>query len=240
MDDDFSSLEAFADQFAGNWRFFPDFIWLRNDITDPEQWGIIYTRNSQSTPIEIVNAEHLKHLLWVYLHHKSKKRKQKHVYHIHDRHFAAGLTEGFLIRVYDTTGNVTNAYATLYDHLSALRDYPVADDEALDKLEAELFADEWQEILDSIIAHFDGEHHPIADGEYRYYVNLKLLDDISGIEKLILKHNPRDYWSSDTGYFNMSHFLYDITDGRITFDEIFFACPDTICLNFSAILLSQA
>ena len=96
----FDSLEAFAKQFAGNWRSFLGYTWTRDDIADPEHWGIIYTKNAQSTPIEIVNAEHLKHLFWVYLHHKSKRpNAQKHVYEIRDRHFAAGWPDGFLIRV---------------------------------------------------------------------------------------------------------------------------------------------
>jgi|GEM_PF-3525905 len=236
MSHDFYSLETFAKQFAGNWRSFLGFSWTRDDIPDPEHWGIIYTKSSLSTPLKIVNAEHLKHLLWVYLHHKSKRQKQKHVYPIRDRHFAAGWKEGFLIRVYNSNGSITNACATLYDHLSALRDYPVADDEALDKLEAEIFADEWPDILKSILSHFDGERFPFLDKGYLYHVNLETLDDTGGIGDLLLKHDPRAYWSSETGYFDMAHFLCDITDGRVSFDDIFHACPENMFLNFSATL----
>lgn len=239
MEYNFDSLEAFAAQFAGNWRTFLGFIWTRTDIADPENWGIVYTKNRQSTPIEIVNAEHLKHLLWVYLNLKSKKRKQKHVFPIRDQHFAYGPTEGFLVRVYTADGRITNACATLYDHLSALRDYPVADDEALDKLEAEIFADEWPDILKMILAEFDGEHHPFYDDGYRYFVNLKKLDDTDGISNLFLKHNPRAYWSSETGFFRLQHFLYDIT-GRVSFDDIFTAHPENVMPNYSAVLANPA
>lgn len=233
----FDSLETFARDFAGNWRNFAGFIWTRNDIPDPEKWGVFYTRNGQSTPLEIVNAEHLKHLLWVYLHHKSKQQPaQKQVVEIRDRHFAAGWTEGFLIRVYAPDGTITNACATLYDHLSALREYPVADDEALDKLEAEIFADEWPDIMKSLVAEFDGEHHPFYDGDCKFYINLHHVTDTSEIGHLFFKHNPRQYWSSNTGCFRIQHFLYDITDGRITFAEMFAACPGSIAPPVSAIL----
>ena len=238
MDTTFTNLETFAKQFAGNWRFFSGFVWTRNDIPDPENWGIIYTKNRHSPPLEIVNAEHLKHLLWVYLFHKSKREKQKHVYQIRDRHFAAGQTEGFLLRAYNRNGTITNACATLYDHVSALREYPVADDEALDKLEAEIFADEWPDILRDILSHFDGEHHPILDDGYRYYFDLAALDETDDIGKLFMHHNPRAYWSSDTGYFNMARYLYDITDGRITFSDIFKACNALI--TYSAALANPA
>ena len=236
----FDSLETFASQFAGNWRDFLGFIWTRTDIPDPENWGIIYTKNRQSTPLEIVNAEHLKHLLWVYLNHKSKRQKQKHVYPIRDLHFAVGMTEGFLIRVYTADRHVTNACITLYDHLSALQEYPVADDEALDKLEAEIFADEWPDILISALSLFDGEHFPFVDDGYHYYVRLKILTNISGISTLFLKHNPRAYWSSETGYFNMVHFLTDITDGRVSFDDIFTAYPSNVTPCYSAVLANPA
>lgn len=234
------NLETFARQFAGNWRSFLGFTRTRTDIPDPENWGIFYTKNSRSTPLEIVNAEHLKHLLWVYLHHKSKRRKQKHVFTIRDRHFATGMTEGFLLRAFTPDGQITNACATLYDHLAALREYPVADDEALDKLEAEIFADEWPDIMKLIVAEFDGEHAAFHDNGYRYFANLQNIDDTTGISALLLKHNPRQYWSSETGSFRLQCFLYDITDGRITFDEIIAACPDSVMLNYSAELAECA
>jgi hypothetical protein len=204
MPHNFDNLET--RQFAGNWRSFLGYTWTRDDIADPEQWGIIYTKNSQSTPLEIVNAEHLKHPLWIYLNHKSKRQKQKHVYPIRDRHFAAGWTDGFLLRVYDRNGSITNACATLYDHLSALRDYPVADDEALDKLEAEMFAEDWPDIVKYLVAEFDGEHHPFFDGDCKVYIDLRGVSDTSGISRLFLKHNPRQYWSSDIRCFVFSIF----------------------------------
>lgn len=239
MEYNFDSLETFAVQFAGNWRSFMGFVWTRDDIADPENWGIVYTKNHLSTPLEIVNAEHLKHLLWVYLYHKSKKRKQKHVYPICDHHFAHGQTEGFLVRVFNG-GTVTNACATLYDHLSALRDYPVADDEALDKLEAEIFDDEWPDILRDILFNFDGERWPFSDDGYRYYINLKGIGDPSAIDALFRKHNPRAYWSSETGYFNITGFLDDITDGRVSCGEIFAAYPKNEFLTFAATLANPA
>lgn len=52
MEHDLDSLEAFATQFAGNWRSFLGYFWTRDDIADPENWGIVYTRHSRSTPIE--------------------------------------------------------------------------------------------------------------------------------------------------------------------------------------------
>lgn len=231
----FDNLESFARQFAGNWRSFLGFIWTRNEIADPEQWGIIYTKNSQSTPIEIVNAEHLKHLLWVYLHHESKgPNTQKQVHEIRDRHFAAGWTEGFLIRVYAPYGTITNPCTTLYDHLSALREYPVADDEALDKLEAEMFAEDWPDIVKYLVAEFDGERLPFFDGDCKLYIDLRDVGDTSGISRLFLKHHPRQYWSSDNRCFRIHHFLYDVMDGRITFAEMLAACPDTTTPTVSA------
>lgn len=110
----------------------------------------------------------------------------------------------------------------------------------IDKLEAQIFANEWPGILRDILSHFDGEHWPLYDDGYRYYVNLKTLDDTEKISALFLKHNPRAYWSGGTGFFDIDHFLCDITDGRVSFDEFFSAFPENVTPVYSALLANPA
>ena len=232
---DTTTLELFARSFAGNWRENSESIQNNSATPDPENWG--FFRTTGTTPIQITNREYLKYLLGVYLRYTPKRPDAvRQAIEFHSEQQKNGLTEGFLIRAYMPDGQIANACATLYDYINMVQEFPIADPEALDKLETEIFADEWPTILQSILREFDGNSHPFTDGDCQLTISLHNLTDTAALEKLFLRHNPRNYWWSVPNVFNMRLFLYDFTDGRVSFEELFNACPDTMTPTVSAIV----
>ena len=118
------TLEEAAMQAAGNWKRFTCFVWFRDDdVTNPEEWAIIYTHNRDSRLLDLSNADAIAKAMEPY----TKGDDPDVVMESHS-HWAVGHVDGFSIRVY-RDGGITDAFRTYHDLAERLADYPILDQE---------------------------------------------------------------------------------------------------------------
>jgi hypothetical protein len=126
------TLEQVAEDLVGNWQRFDSFVWFReNEITDPENWAIIYTPNRDSGLLDQSNAEQIAEALEPF----TGGDDPDVVFESHD-HWAVGHVDGFSIRVY-RDGVITDAFRTYHDLAERLADYPILDEEDYSRRELE-------------------------------------------------------------------------------------------------------
>jgi len=117
------SLEDAARRAVGNWRWFESFVWFREgDISDPENWAIIYTHNRDSRLLDLSNA----HLIAEAMRPFTEGGDPDVVMESHD-HWAAGRVDGFSVRVY-RNGELTDAFKAYHALAERLADYPILDE----------------------------------------------------------------------------------------------------------------
>src|SRR5271166_632056 len=113
------TLEDAAKQAAGNWQHFGSFVWFREqEITDPENWAIIYTHNRDSGLLDQTNADAIAEAMESF----TEGDDPDVVMESHS-HWAVGHVDGFSIRVY-RDGEITGAFRTYHDLMERLADYP--------------------------------------------------------------------------------------------------------------------
>jgi hypothetical protein len=130
------TLEDAAKVAAGNWQRFENFVWFReNEITDPEDWGIIYTHNRDGRLLDQSNAEQIAQAMEPF----ADGDDPNVVMESHD-HWAVGHVDGFSIRVY-RDGEITDAFRTYHKLSVRLADYPILDEEDYSRREYEATLD---------------------------------------------------------------------------------------------------
>ena len=115
-------IEDAAKKAAGNWRKFQSFAW-RAKPDKPDDWAIFYTHNSDSSLVAESNAAVFQRTLQPFL-----DEDEPDVVSECHRHWACGWVEGYSIRVYDTEGEVTKAFAAYVELALALQEYPILDE----------------------------------------------------------------------------------------------------------------
>ena len=126
------TLEEAATQAAGNWRRFGSFVWFRDDeVTDPENWAIIYTQNRDSRLLDQSNAQAVARAMGPF----TEGDDPEVVMESHD-HWAVGHVDGFSIRVC-RDGGITAAFLTYHHLAERLADYPILDEEDYGRREYE-------------------------------------------------------------------------------------------------------
>lgn len=126
------TLEEAATQAAGNWRRFGSFVWFRDDeVTDPENWAIIYTQNRDSRLLDLFNAQAVARAMGPF----TEGDDPEVVMESHD-HWAVGHVDGFSIRVY-RDGGITAAFHTYHHLAERLADYPILDEKDYGRREYE-------------------------------------------------------------------------------------------------------
>lgn len=114
-----------AKELAGNWRKFNSFAWhARDDHDDAGNWCIVYTSNRDSRLVEESNASAIEKMLTPYL-----EADEPDVIAERHGHWGVGYVDGYAIRVYDASGNVTPAFRAWCDIVASLEYYPLLDDE---------------------------------------------------------------------------------------------------------------
>jgi len=108
---------------AGNWKRFDCFVWYReSDITDPENWAVIYTHHRDSGLLDLSNASVIrKHLLPF-----SEDEDSDVVFESHT-HWAVGHVDGLSLRVFKD-GEITEAFRIYQDLIEQRDTYPILDE----------------------------------------------------------------------------------------------------------------
>lgn len=117
-------LDDAAHDAAGNWRDFDCFVWFRdNEVSDPDNWAIVYTHNRDSRLLDQSNASVIEKSLEPF----TEGDDPDVVMESHN-HWAVGHVDGFSIRVFDSNGAVTPAFKTYHELAERMADYPVLDE----------------------------------------------------------------------------------------------------------------
>ena len=123
MDLSSMDLEAAAQAAVGNWKTFECFAWYRaDDLTDPENWTVIYTHHRDSDLMDQSNAAVIEAALDTF----TKGKNPDAVAENHN-HWAVGWMGGVSIRVFKR-GRITKAFRKWHELAQRLADYPVLDD----------------------------------------------------------------------------------------------------------------
>jgi len=115
------TIEAAAEEAAGNWKRFECFCWFREEA-DRGNWAIIYTHNRDSGLLDQSNAEVIHKALEPF----TAGEDPDVVFESHN-HWAVGHIDGFSVRVF-RGGEPTKAFATYHKLAQRIYDYPVLDE----------------------------------------------------------------------------------------------------------------
>ncbi len=124
-------LEDAAKQAAGNWRDFKCFVWYRDDISDAEDWAIIYTHNRDSGLLDQSNSGVIAKALEPF----TDGDHPDVVMESHN-HWAVGHIDGFSVRVFKE-GKITLAFRRYHTLAEAMDCYCILDEEDYSRREYE-------------------------------------------------------------------------------------------------------
>ena len=132
-------IEEAAKKAAGNWKRFDSFVWFRDrELEDADQWSVIYTHNRDSGLLDQSNS----HVISQSMESFTEGDEPDVVFESHS-HFAVGHVDGFSVRVFNATGNITAAFRAYHELAERLDDYPILD-------EADYSNREFEATLDNI------------------------------------------------------------------------------------------
>jgi hypothetical protein len=123
---DWTDVEGTAEELAGNHRRFDSFAW-HAEPDDGENWAVIYTHHRDSGILDQSNANAIENALSPF--------EEDAVSESHS-HWAVGHVDGYALRVYRGS-EITKAFRTYCEHMAALADYPVLDEEDYSRREYE-------------------------------------------------------------------------------------------------------
>lgn len=115
-------LEIAATNAAGNWKRFNCFVWYRDDISDPEQWAVIYTDHRDSGLLDQSNASVIRAAMQQF----ADGGEPDVVFESHS-HWAVGHIDGFSVRVF-RNGDITEAFQAYHELVQRMEDYPILDE----------------------------------------------------------------------------------------------------------------
>ena len=125
-------LEDAAQKAAGNWQRFNSFVWWRaKDITDADQWAVLYTHNRDSGLLDQSNAAFIAKALKPFT-----EGDDPDVVMESHHHWAVGHIDGFSIRVFKD-GEITEAFAKYHELAEAMDQYPILDESDYSERELE-------------------------------------------------------------------------------------------------------
>ena len=135
------TLTEAADSVAGNWKRFEWFAWYDKPAADDlESWGLIYTHNRDSGPLDRCNAAEIADALAPF----AEAEESDVVFETHN-HWAVGHVDGFAIRVRRPNGDITEAFATYHALAERIADYPILNESRLSEMEVEESEDAWED-----------------------------------------------------------------------------------------------
>jgi len=127
------TVEDAAEQAAGNWQRFNSFVWFRDkEVDDPDQWALIYTHNRDSGLLDQSNAKVISKAMAPF----TDGDDPDLVFEAHS-HWAVGHVDGFSIRVFDSNGEITEAFRKYHELAEAMDAYPILDESDYSERELE-------------------------------------------------------------------------------------------------------
>lgn len=118
------TLEDAAREAAGNWSRFDSFVWWRQqEMDDADRWAIVYASKQDSGLLAKSNAAVITKTLEPFT-----EGDDPNVVAERHSHWLVGHVDGFSIRVYDSGGEITEAFRTYYGLLEQMEAYPVLDE----------------------------------------------------------------------------------------------------------------
>ena len=125
-------IEDAATKAAGNWQRFTCFVWFRDsEITDADQWAVIYTHHRDSGLLDQSNAAVIRRSLVPF----TEGDDPDVVFESHS-HWAVGHIDGFSVRVF-RDGTITDAFRTYHELAVRIDDYPILDESDYSERELE-------------------------------------------------------------------------------------------------------
>ena len=116
-------LDEAANDAAGNWKRFNCFIWHRLDeMSDSDDWAIIYTHNRDSGLLDQSNAAVISKTMQPF----SEGDDPDVVFESH-HHWAVGHVDGFSVKVFND-GQITEAFRTYHALAERMAEYPILDE----------------------------------------------------------------------------------------------------------------
>jgi len=135
MSIDIEDLRDLAEDLVGNWRKWDSFAWF-DDREDREEYCIVYTHNRDSGLIDQSNHRCMVEELKPFLEEDNPDIEiQRH------NHFLVGWVEGFVIKVYQDSGELTPAFAKCAEMLLAIEEHPILNEDDHSSLQCEV---EWE------------------------------------------------------------------------------------------------
>lgn len=117
-------LDEAAQNAAGNWQRFDSFVWFRDkQLEDAEKWSIIYTHNRDSGLLHQSNASVINKVMAPF----AETDDPDVVFESHS-HWAVGHVDGFSLRVFDSNGEITEAFQRYHELAQAMDEYPILDE----------------------------------------------------------------------------------------------------------------
>lgn len=126
-DDD--EVMAAAEKAVGNWQKWRDFGWSGKPEEDAGNWTIVYTSNRDSTLLDQSNAKAIDAVM-------STFPEEECVAESHS-HWAVGHVDGYSIKVYDESGQPTQAFRAWVGLQKKIEEYPILDEDMYGEMEYE-------------------------------------------------------------------------------------------------------
>lgn len=116
-------IEEAAAKAAGNWQRFRSFIWFRSrELTDAQNWAVLYTHNRDSGLIDQSNSAVITAAMKPFT-----AGKNPDVVMESHSHWAVGHVDGFSVRVFRRR-KITKAFQTYFELLEQIEAYPILDE----------------------------------------------------------------------------------------------------------------
>lgn len=123
MPDGMLSLEEWASAFAGNHKKFRDWSWWDRP-GDDQHYGIHYMTHRDADLVTVSNWEVSQQILAPHL-----NADEPDIWIEYHSHWACGWVEGYVVRVFNADGAITDAARALYDVIERIDDYHLLDEE---------------------------------------------------------------------------------------------------------------
>ena len=116
-------LKDAAHDAAGNWKRFNCFVWFRdNELTDADNWSVVYTHNRDSRLLDQSNAAVISKAMEPF----TEAENPDVVFESH-HHWAVGHVDGFSVRVFKD-GQITEAFRVYHELTERMNNYPILDE----------------------------------------------------------------------------------------------------------------
>lgn len=117
-------LEQAAKNAVGNWRRFDSFAWFHaRELADADERAIVYTHHRDSSLMAQSNAAVIEKALEPFT-----EGDDPEVIAERHTHWLCGWIDGYSIRVFDSNGQVTDAFRVYHELEVRMADYPLLDE----------------------------------------------------------------------------------------------------------------